>query len=90
MPLLPLRRLPSLAKPGQSLLSRFLPRPYAPVPRRFFYGHITDTKMAPSLEPFFKQYVKASARRAQRKRLTGVYLQGRQLVGGLHRSYVLS
>ncbi|KAJ5966005.1 Cys-Gly metallodipeptidase dug1 [Penicillium waksmanii] len=55
MPLLPLRRLPSLAKPGQSLLSRFSPRPYVPVPRRFFYGHISDTKMAPSLEPFFKQ-----------------------------------
>jgi len=27
------------------------------VPRRTFYGHITDTKMAPNLEPYFKQYV---------------------------------
>lgn len=55
--LLPLRRIPSFAKPGQSFLSRFTtpPRPY--VPRRSFYGYICDTKMAPQLEPFFKQYV---------------------------------
>lgn len=25
--------------------------------RRYFYAHITDAKMAPQLEPFFKQYV---------------------------------
>ncbi|KAJ5692082.1 Cys-Gly metallodipeptidase dug1 [Penicillium macrosclerotiorum] len=59
MPLFPLRRIPSLSKPGQSLLSRFSP-PVSPVSRslisrRFFYGYISDSKMAPQLEPFFKQ-----------------------------------
>lgn len=34
---------------------RNLPRPH--FIRRFFYGHISDPKMAPQLEPFFKQYV---------------------------------
>lgn len=58
MPLFPLRRIPSFSKPGQSLLSRFSPlaaRSFAS--RRFFYGYISDSKMAPQLEPFFKQYV---------------------------------
>lgn len=27
------------------------------IPRRSFYGHISDPKMAPNLEPYFKQYV---------------------------------
>ncbi len=26
------------------------------IPCRTFYGHITDAKMAPNLEPYFKQY----------------------------------
>ncbi|KAJ5118535.1 Cys-Gly metallodipeptidase dug1 [Penicillium atrosanguineum] len=55
MPLFP-SRISSLVKPGHSLLSRFSshgPRPFAS--RRFFYGYISDTKMAPQLEPFFKQ-----------------------------------
>jgi Cys-Gly metallodipeptidase DUG1 len=56
LPLFPLR-IPSLARSGQSLLSKFSPSTRPIVPRRFFYGHISDTKMAPQLEPFFKQYV---------------------------------
>jgi Cys-Gly metallodipeptidase DUG1 len=30
--------------------------------RRFFYGHIDDAKMAPQLEPFFKQYARLVSR----------------------------
>ncbi|KAJ6153788.1 Cys-Gly metallodipeptidase dug1 [Penicillium chermesinum] len=55
MPLLPLRCI-SVPKPGQSIWTRFSRSPLL-VPRRFYYGHISDTKMAPQLEPFFKQYV---------------------------------
>jgi Cys-Gly metallodipeptidase DUG1 len=56
LPLFPLR-IPSLARSGQSLLSKFSPSARPLVSRRFFYGQISDTKMAPQLEPFFKQYV---------------------------------
>ena len=53
MPLFPLRRLPFKLAP---LSSRFSPALRSSIsPRRFFYGHISDSKMAPSLEPFFKQ-----------------------------------
>jgi hypothetical protein len=32
------------------------PRPLRPLPyRRTYYGYISDPKMAPQLEPFFKQ-----------------------------------
>lgn len=59
MPLFPLRisSLAAAAKPGYSFLARFSfgPRPF--VSRRFYYGYISDSKMAPQLEPFFKQYV---------------------------------
>ncbi|KAJ5114598.1 Zn-dependent exopeptidase [Penicillium alfredii] len=55
MPLFPLRRIPvSLAK--GSLLARFPPKSICPPAcSRFYYGYISDSKMAPQLEPFFKQ-----------------------------------
>ncbi|KAJ5816871.1 Cys-Gly metallodipeptidase dug1 [Penicillium robsamsonii] len=50
MPLFPLR------VPFKAFSSRFSPAIRAPLTsRRFFYGHISDSKMAPQLEPFFKQ-----------------------------------
>ncbi|KAJ5083279.1 Cys-Gly metallodipeptidase dug1 [Penicillium angulare] len=52
MPLFPLRRIASFAKPGH-FISRFS-SPTSFTPRRFYYGYISDSKMAPSLEPFFK------------------------------------
>lgn len=53
MPLFPLRRVPLTASLFSSRLTPSI-RPSF-VSRRFFYGHISDSKMAPQLEPFFKQ-----------------------------------
>jgi hypothetical protein len=39
-------------------------RPY--LTRRFYYGQISDPKMAPQLEPFFRQYVTYSRPRESR------------------------
>lgn len=50
MPLFPLRRVPF-----KLALSRFSPVRSPLSSRRFFYGYISDSKMAPQLEPFFKQ-----------------------------------
>jgi Cys-Gly metallodipeptidase DUG1 len=52
MPLFALR-----ATVARSFLPRFSfssRRPSLPL-RRFYYGYISDSKMAPQLEPFFKQ-----------------------------------
>lgn len=46
MPLFPLCRVP-FKGPFSSRFSL--------LSRRFFYGYISDSKMAPQLEPFFKQ-----------------------------------
>ena len=61
MPLFPYRCISSLAKPRFSL-SQFTPsfKPSPFVSRRFFYGYISDSRMAPQLEPFFKQYEPSS------------------------------
>lgn len=49
MPLFPLRRIPF------ALRSSRTPATTSFISRRFFYGHISDSRMAPQLEPFFKQ-----------------------------------
>jgi Cys-Gly metallodipeptidase DUG1 len=55
MPLFPLRRVP-FAK----FASNFSPSVRFSS-RRSYYGYISDSKMAPQLEPFFKQYVRLSS-----------------------------